>query len=147
MHGRLIAKRLSRPALWLLILLVCQRSFIAPGYMLDTASSGGLAGFTVTICNGFNGINRIHGLDPVIHHHHGGHEQHGGPQSKPGDHFTAVCGLWTASGTGAGTTVPDLSPLLLPAGNRHPPDYSNPPARLSFYRKHSPRAPPAFVLS
>ena len=147
MHGRLNTKRFSRFALWLLILLVCQRSFIAPGYMLETASAGGLAGFTVTICNGFNGINHIRGLDPIVHHHHGGHQHNDGPQSNSGDHFTAVCGLWTASGTGAGTTVPDLSPLLLPAGNRNPVDYSNPALRLSFYREHSPRAPPALILS
>ena len=135
---------------WLLASSICLRSLIAPGFMLDTSADNPLD-LRITICNGINGINSIDGLASMHQQHHDHHGMHDGgddtnSHDHENDHFTAVCGLWSASGTFAY----DFSP-----GNIHPPvirkdkfpiNYDSPLLGVVIHSRHLSRAPP-FILT
>ena len=76
---------------WIIILALVLRSFVAPGFMLDTSSGSGLA---IIFCNGPAGLY-VPASDYTEHraHHHSP-----GDGSGHQNHITPACSDWSTSG-------------------------------------------------
>ena len=131
--------------LWLVVITVCLRSLIAPGFMLETNGDGPL-GLSIVLCDG---ITVAAPADPKIDPH----ALHKHPGSVDADENTSTgmagetCGLWSTSSTFVQTLV-FASDHLVPFG---PDEYivSLDSLIAPLYRQQpqQPRAPPVSLIS
>jgi len=131
--------------LWLVVITVCLRSLIAPGYMLDTGSAGAF-GIRITLCGGLNDLQAIKGLDTgeVDHHaHHGMQHDEQGDDDVGQGMSSALCGVWTASTATLTTTHAILANLTLIAeAEQFVLNFGSPLIRSLHDKQQQPRAPP-----
>jgi hypothetical protein len=130
--------------LWLVVVTVCLRSLIAPGFMVESGG-GGMFDIRITLCGGLNAIDAIKGMDSTDADHHAHHRmQHEGKDENAGqDMSSASCGVWSASVASLATTHAVLANLtLIAAAERFDLDYNSPLIRSLYYKHQQPRAPP-----
>jgi len=116
---------------WLLILVVAQRAFIAPGYMPDV-STGNDFPLTITMCNG---DGTYAGLLARIQDQ----KDKSGTEHKQ---VTAVCGLLTGSINLLSNATLFNDALLQPPVSLGPAGHSHPAVAKPYPRTHPSRAPP-----
>ena len=89
---------------WIIVLALLLRSFVAPGFMLDTSSGTGLA---IIFCNGPAG--QYAPVSDYTNHH----ANHHGPDSgtRHHNHITPTCSHWSTSSMLVFDSCAEIKPL------------------------------------
>ncbi len=125
------------------------RSFVAPGYMLDTKPSNGDL-FSVILCSGPAGINAIDAIQPLVdshsdHQHNDSVSDHKHHDNAAQEHASSTCGFWSTSSQLLVTEV-DFFAIPEPALQQQVILYQTHSSERSLRTNHTVRAPPISPL-
>lgn len=127
-----------------IVLGMLVRSFVAPGYMLDTNPADG-SFLAITLCDGPAGINAIADLldqdhDHDHHHNHGDHsEEH---EHAVQDHGFSACSFWSSSSLSLAANTSFLEPAIFLFSDELLIHQNQTPYQSAYNRRFA-RAPPA----